>query len=240
MAVSRFYFPDPLPHAGEVAFPAPAAHHALKVLRLAPGDPVALFDGSGGELRAVFDVRGRKAYAMDGQWVAADRESPLALVLAQALVSADKMDWAIQKAVELGAVGIIPLRAARSVLRLDGERADKKREHWLQVVIAACEQCGRNRLPFVAPAQRLADYLDARDEAMRLILVPGGARLATIRPGATPVHLLVGPEGGWSEDEQALCLRAGCRAVGLGPRILRAETAGLAAIAALQAGAGDF
>ncbi|MDR3213670.1 MAG: 16S rRNA (uracil(1498)-N(3))-methyltransferase [Azoarcus sp.] len=238
--ISRFYFPGALPHDGEVELPAAAAHHALKVLRLALGDELALFDGSGGELRARLDIRARKAYAVEGQWLEADRESPLAVVLVQALTGADKMDWAIQKAVELGAAGIVPLRTTRSLLRLDGERADKKLEHWRQVVIAACEQCGRNRLPFVAPVQNLAAYLGQYSDAMRLNLAPGGVRLSTIRPGLAPVHLLVGPEGGWSEEEQALCLRAGCHAVGLGPRILRTETAGLAAIAALQAGAGDF
>ncbi|MDR1662216.1 MAG: 16S rRNA (uracil(1498)-N(3))-methyltransferase [Azoarcus sp.] len=238
----RYYFPGALPHAGEVAFPAAAARHALKVLRLAPGDPVTLFDGSGGELRARLDVCARKAYAVDGQWLeTGDREPPLALVLAQALIGADKMDWAIQKAVELGAAGVVPLRAARSLPRPDGERAAKKQEHWRQTVIAACEQCGRNRLPFVDPVQSLGAYLDRSRDAARLLLLPGGAPISTIRPApAEPVHLLVGPEGGWSEEEQALCLRAGCRPVGLGSRILRAETAGLAAIAALQALAGDF
>ncbi|MDR1424345.1 MAG: 16S rRNA (uracil(1498)-N(3))-methyltransferase [Azoarcus sp.] len=236
----RFYFPSVLPHAGEVELPPAAAHHALKVLRLASGDGVTLFDGSGGELRARLDVRGRGAFAVDGQWVEAKRESPLALVLVQALVSGDKMDWAIQKAVELGAAGIAPVAAARSQLRLVGMRAEKKVEHWRQVIIAACEQCGRNRLPFVAPVQDLAVYLGQNRDVTRLILVPGGERLSAIQPLTAPVHLLVGPEGGWNADELALCQRAGCRAAGLGPRILRTETAGLAALAVLQARAGDF
>jgi 16S rRNA (uracil1498-N3)-methyltransferase len=236
--VFRFYFPGVLPRAGEIEFPPAAAHHALKVLRLGSGDAVVLFDGSGGELHARLDVRARRAVAVDGQWQEVSRESPLDVVLVQALASGDRMDWVIQKAVELGATGIIPVQAARSVLRLAGERADKKLEHWRQVVIAACEQCGRNRLPFVAPVQSLAACLSQKAE--RLILVPGGEPLSAIQTVPSSVHLLIGPEGGWSDEELALCLRAGSRTVGLGPRVLRTETAGLAALAALQMRAGDW
>jgi 16S rRNA (uracil1498-N3)-methyltransferase len=238
--IPRFYFPGSLPHAGEVVLPPACAHHALKVLRLGSGDPVVLFDGSGGELHARLDVRAPLAVATDGQWQKVCREAPLSIVLVQALASGDKMDWIIQKAVELGAIGIIPVQAARSVLRLTGERAGKKREHWHQVVIAACEQCGRNRLPFVAPVQSLAACLAQDADAARWILAPGGEPLSKIQPVASPIHLFIGPEGGWSDEELALCLHAGGRAVGMGPRILRTETAGLAALAALQARAGDF
>ena len=220
--------------------PPASAHHALKVLRLGSGDSLVLFDGSGGELHALLDVRARQAVAVGGQWQEVSREPPLDIVLVQALASSDKMDWIIQKAVELGVSGIVPVQAARSVLRLAGERADKKLEHWRQVVIAACEQCGRNWLPFVAPVQSLGTYLAQPSDAARLILVPGGERLSTIQPIPSSIHLLIGPEGGWSEEETALCLHASSRTVGLGPRVLRTETAGLAALAALQARAGDF
>ena len=220
--------------------PPASAHHALKVLRLGSGDSVVLFDGSGGELHALLDVRARQAVAVGGKWQEVSREPPLDIVLVQALASGDKMDWVIQKAVELGASGIVPVQAARSVLRLAGERADKKLEHWRQVVIAACEQCGRNRLPFVAPVQSLGAWLAQAQNAVRLVLVPGGERLSAVQPVPPSIHLLVGPEGGWSDEELSLCLRAGSREVGLGPRVLRTETAGLAALAALQAKAGDF
>jgi len=236
--VSRFYFPGVLPRAGEIEFPPAATHHALKVLRLGSGDAVVLFDGSGGELHARLDVRAHRAVAVDGRWQEVSRETPLEVVLVQALASGDKMDWVIQKAVELGVSGIIPVQTVRSVLRLAGERADKKLAHWRQVVIAACEQCGRNRLPFVAPVQSLAAYL--AQETVRWMLVPGGEPLSAIQSVPSPIHLLIGPEGGWSDEELALCLRAGCRTVGLGPRVLRTETAGLAALAVLQARAGDF
>ena len=220
--------------------PPASAHHALKVLRLGSGDSVVLFDGSGGELHALLDVRARQAVAVGGKWQEVSREPPLDIVLVQALASGDKMDWVIQKAVELGASGIVPVQAARSVLRLAGERADKKLEHWRQVVIAACEQCGRNRLPFVAPVQSLGAWLVQAQNAAQLVLVPGGERLSAVQPVPPSIHLLVGPEGGWSDEELSLCLRAGSREVGLGPRVLRTETAGLAALAALQAKAGDF
>ncbi|MCL1826203.1 MAG: 16S rRNA (uracil(1498)-N(3))-methyltransferase [Betaproteobacteria bacterium] len=240
MTFSRFYFPGVLPHAGEVELPPAATHHALKVLRLGSGDVVVLFDGSGGELHARLDVRGRLAVAVDAQWQEVSRESPLDVVLVQALASGDKMDWVIQKAVELGASGIVPVQAARSVLRLTGERAEKKLEHWRQVVVAACEQCGRNRLPFVAPVQSLAAYLAQATEAARWVLVPGGEPLSAIQPVPSSIHLLIGSEGGWSDEELALCSRANSRTIGLGPRVLRTETAGLAALAALQARAGQF
>jgi 16S rRNA (uracil1498-N3)-methyltransferase len=238
--ISRFYFPGVLPRTGEVEFPPAVAHHALNVLRLGRGDSVVLFDGRGGELHARLDVCARLAVAVDGQWQEVSRESPLDIVLIQALASSDKMDGIIQKAVELGASGIIPIQGARSVLRLAGERADKKREHWRQIVIAACEQCGRNRLPFVAPVQDLAAYFAQAPEVTRWVFVPGGERLSTIQPVPSPIHLLIGPEGGWNDKELALCLRADSRMVGLGPRVLRTETAGLAALAALQVKAGDF
>jgi 16S rRNA (uracil1498-N3)-methyltransferase len=243
---ARFYFPAELPRQGVVELPAAAAHHALKVLRLAPGEPLILFDGTGGELQARLDIRGRAAFAVDGVWQAVSRESALGVVLVQALASGDKMDWVIQKAVELGVAGVMPVQAERSVLKLGGERADKRIVHWQQVIVAACEQCGRNRLPFVTPIQTLAAYLGASRDVRRLILAPGGERLAAVvaalKPESAPsasLHLLVGPEGGWSEAELAQAVRAGCQPVGFGPRILRTETAGLAALAALQAGWGD-
>ena len=170
-----------------------------------------------------------------------DRESPLQIVLVQALASGDKMDWVMQKAVELGASAIQPVQAERSVLRLAGERADKRQAHWQQVAVAACEQCGRNRIPEVRPLQALAHWLAAHRDALCYVLAPGGAASFAEEPAPQQaVHVLVGPEGGWSDAELAAFDAAGCRRVRLGPRVLRTETAGLAAIAALQARWGDF
>ncbi|HPE05077.1 MAG TPA: 16S rRNA (uracil(1498)-N(3))-methyltransferase [Thauera sp.] len=239
--ISRFHFPDRLPAGGEVALPDALAHHALRVLRLRDGEAVVLFDGSGGEVEARLAVRGKAVFAQLGEARAVERESPLRIVLVQALASGDKMDWVVQKAVELGAHAVQPVQAERSVLRLAGERADKRVAHWQQVAVAACEQCGRNRVPEIRPLQALAPWLGAHRDALNYVLAPGGAAGFADEPEPKDVvHLLVGPEGGWSEVEIAAFDAAGCRPVRLGPRVLRTETAGLAAVAALQARWGDF
>ncbi len=239
--ISRFHFPAALPAGGEVQLPEALAHHAVRVLRLAHGDPVLVFDGNGGEIEATLAVRGKAVFARLGEHHRVERESPLAVVLVQALASGDKMDWVVQKAVELGAVAIQPLQAERSVLRLSGERADKRLAHWRQVAVAASEQCGRNRIAEVRPVMSLASWLAASAGALRYVLAPGGAcGLGGAACPAQAVHLLIGPEGGWSEAELAACDAAGCIRLTLGPRILRTETAGLAALAAMQARWGDF
>ena len=239
--ISRFHFPDRLPAGGEVALPEALAHHALRVLRLRDGEVVVLFDGAGGEVEARLAVRGKAVFAQLGEARALERESPLRIVLVQALASGDKMDWVVQKAVELGAHAVQPVQAERSVLRLAGERADKRVAHWQQVAVAACEQCGRNRVPEIRPLQALAPWLGAHRDALNYVLAPGGAAGFADEPEPKDVvHLLVGPEGGWSEVEIAAFDAAGCRRVRLGPRVLRTETAGLAAVAALQARWGDF
>jgi 16S rRNA (uracil1498-N3)-methyltransferase len=239
--ISRFFFPHPLPASGAVPLPEALAHHASRVLRLRDGDPIVLFDGRGGEVAARLLAQGKAWLAELGEASSAERESPLQLVLVQALASGDKMDWIVQKAVELGAWAVVPVEAERSVLRLSGERAAKRLEHWRQVAVAACEQSGRNRVPAIEPIAALRDYLAGAHAALRLVLDPAhGARPASLAPPGGAVHLLVGPEGGWSEGELAACRVAGCTGIGLGPRVLRTETAGLAALAALQALWGDF
>jgi 16S rRNA (uracil1498-N3)-methyltransferase len=165
------------------------------------------------------------------------------VTLAQALVATDKMDWLVQKAVELGVARIVPLETERAVVRLDGERAAKRIEHLRQVAIAACEQCGRNRLPDVAPVAKLPAFLAAcaGGDARTLLLAPGATmRLGEVDPGGRAIVLMIGPEGGFSDGERRAAQAAGFEAVSLGPRVLRTETAGLAALAALQARFGDF
>lgn len=239
--ISRFHFPAALPAAGEIALPDALAHHAVRVLRLRDGERIVLFDGEGGEAEATLRVRGKTVVAEVAARREVDRESPLQIVLVQALAASDKMDWVVQKAVELGVSAIQPVQAERSVLRLAGERADKRLAHWQQVAVAACEQCGRNRIPAVRPLQPLVHWLAAHRGALGYVLAPGGAASFADEPVPQDVvHLLVGPEGGWSDAELAAFDAAGCRRVRLGPRVLRTETAGLAAIAALQARWGDF
>ena len=147
----RFFCPDGLLPDSDMPLPGPVAHHAERVLRLAVGDAVTLFDGQGGECAATLLALGKQPVARLGPRLAAGRESPLQITLVQALASGDKMDWVVQKAVELGAVAIQPVAAERSVLKLAGDRADKRVAHWQQIAVAACEQSGRNRVPQVAP-----------------------------------------------------------------------------------------
>lgn len=240
--VSRFFSPEPLPQGDCFELPDALAHHAVRVLRLSAGARIVLFDGCGGEVEAVLEGQGKRWSARLLERRAVERESPLQVVLVQALASADKMDWVVQKAVELGVSGLIPVRATRSVLKLSGERAEKRVAHWREVAVSACEQSGRNRVPQVADIVDLRDYLaHTRAGPQRLILDPvGGQRLADLGRPAGACHLLIGPEGGWSDEELAACRAAGCAGVTLGPRVLRTETAGLAALAALQALWGDF
>ena len=237
----RFFCPQALPRTGEIELPQAAAHHADRVLRMRPGDTLTLFDGQGEQVRARLLSVGRGARAELLEWSGPRTESPLELVLVQSLASGDKMDWVVRKAVELGVSRIIPLAAERSVLKLSGQRAEKRLRHWRQIVISACEQCGRNRLPDVALLTALPGYLAGTEGCRRLVLAPrGGQRLSELQRGAGPVHLLVGPEGGWSDHESAQMQAVGCESVSIGPRVLRTETAGLAAAAAMQTMWGDF
>ena len=237
----RFFCPDGLLPASDMPLPAAVAHHAERVLRLAVGDPVTLFDGQGGECAASILAFGKQPLARLGPRLAIERESPLQITLVQALASGDKMDWVVQKAVELGVAAVQPVAAERSVLKLAGERADKRVAHWQQVAVAACEQSGRNRVPVVGEILPLAKYLARPFDGTRLILAPGadGALARKARP-TRPLAILIGPEGGWSPAELDLAARAGCEPLALGPRVLRTETAGLAALAAMQTMWGDF
>jgi 16S rRNA (uracil1498-N3)-methyltransferase len=239
MAAPRFHCPVPLRQGGVLALPETVANHAVRVLRLKPGDALVLFDGEGGECPAVLrDVDRKTATVTLGEYSQVDRESPLDLWLVQALAVGDKMDWIVQKAVELGATGVLPWQADRSVLKLDPERAAKRQAHWQAIAISACEQCGRNRIPFVAAPQTLAAALahcsDRRVVAMR----PAADAAQPLR--VAPMALIVGPEGGFSDGELAQLDVAEAAALTLGPRVLRTETAGLAGLAALNAQWGDF
>ena len=241
MMVARFFCSDPVPEAGEFLLPKAVAHHAVRVLRMRDGDALMLFDGRGGEVEATLVKCGTQWRAQTGVRHEVERESPLDLVLVQALAGADKMDWVVQKAVELGVKRIVPVRAARSVMKLVGERAEKRVAHWRQVAVSACEQSGRNHVPEVSPVVDLRDYLATEQGVRRLVLDPAeGQSLVELGRPDGVCHVLVGPEGGWSEDELDACRAAGCVGVTLGPRVLRTETAGLATLSALQVLWGDF
>ncbi len=243
MATPRFYCPEDLETGAHVELRGQAGHHALRVLRLAIGDGVILFNGLGGEYEGRIVRADKRGVAVHvGPWRGGEREPPLSITLAQAISSGEKMDFTIQKAVELGVACIQPLAGSRSVVRLDQARADKRVRHWQGVAISACEQCGRNRVPEVAPVMALADWLRGRhDGALRIMLSPHAGRpLRDIPAPSGRVTLLVGPEGGFSADEEQAALAGGFQPICLGPRILRTETAALAAVAAMQTLWGDF
>jgi len=239
----RFFCSPPLAEGTEIALSSGAVHHALRVLRLKAGDAVTLFDGEGGEFAAELAHASSRALAVRVfEHRAIERESPLAVTLVQGLAAADRMDYVVQKAVELGAAAIVPVTAARSVARLDGARAARRAEHWRQIAIAACEQSGRNRLPQLCAPQDLAQWLRAPSPAqLRLLLATDAAgSLDDLTKPTGAVELLVGPEGGFTAEELASALAAGFRAVRLGPRVLRTETAGAAMLAAMNALWGDW
>ena len=239
----RFHCPLPLAAGATIELPEGAAHHALRVLRLKPGDPITLFDGDGGEYAATLERAGaRRAVARIDAWHDVERESPLVVTVVQGLAGGERMDFALQKAVELGAAAVQPVATARSVTRLDAARADKRLVHWQQVAIAACEQCGRNRVPTVRPLQDLHAWLRAPTQAsLRLLFAPDATQaIGEVERPDGAIELLVGAEGGLTSDETAAALRAQFRAVRMGPRVLRTETAALAALSALNALWGDW
>jgi 16S rRNA (uracil1498-N3)-methyltransferase len=245
MGVPRFFSPAPIgaDKAGTViGLDESAAHHATRVLRLAAGDGLTLFDGTGGEFDATLERVDRRGATVRVLRFLPDveRESPLALTLAQGIAANDAMDSAIRRATELGVTSIQPLVTVRSLPLRGGERADKRLLHWRQVAIAACEQCGRNRIPEVALPLPFADWV--REWVGSGILFVPGAResLATIPRRAAPLALLIGPEGGFDPREVAAAQMKGFDAVGLGPRVLRTETAAAAALALVQALWGDL
>jgi 16S rRNA (uracil1498-N3)-methyltransferase len=241
--IPRIFCPSPLAAGTTLDLAAAAAHHVLRVLRLQAGDALTLFDGAGGEYYAELAQATRRGVAVRViEHRDIERESPLTVTLVQGLAAADRMDQVLQKAVELGAAAIAPVVATRSVARLEGVRAERRVEHWRQIVIAACEQCGRNRLPQVHVPCALATWLSAPSAAaLRVLLLPEAtAVLGDLGRPAGAVELLVGPEGGFTVEESAAARAAGFRPVRLGPRIMRTETAGAAVLAAMHALWGDW
>jgi 16S rRNA (uracil1498-N3)-methyltransferase len=234
----RFYCPQPLSAGATIDLPDTIVRH-LQVLRLAPGDAFELFNGDGGAWRATLAfIDKKRAGATLGAFDASDAELPFRVTLAQGLPEGGKMDWIVEKAVELGVAAIAPLAAQRSVVKLSGERLEKRLAHWQGVVAAASEQCGRNRLAQVAPVADFTRWVAQPDAARRILLSPRASQSLASWAGATPAHevcLMIGPEGGWSEQEEAAALAHGALALSMGPRVLRTETAGLAALAALAA-----
>jgi 16S rRNA (uracil1498-N3)-methyltransferase len=243
---ARFFADIALVPGSTVSLPPSTARH-VQVLRMQPGDSLTLFNGQGdgqpgseGEFDATVQRMGRSdVEVLVGAYTATTREADRAIHLAVAMPANERMDWLIEKAAELGAASIQPLMSERSVLRIKGERADKKLSHWRGVAIAACEQCGRSRVPLIHDVASLADWLKnmpdaAAGEARLLLSLQDGAQpLAQAAPGSGALVFLSGPEGGLSPAEEKAAVAAGFMPVTLGPRVLRAETAPLACLSLL-------
>ncbi len=236
----RFYLDAPLRAGGVCTLSEDAAHHAVHVLRLRERDEVTLFNGRGGEYAARIGSMQRLRISIDLlQHRALERESPLRVTLVQGVSAGERMDSTVRKAVELGVAEVQPVLAARSVARPKGDRAENRRSHWQKIVISACEQCGRNRVPEVQALVSLGDYRPEAS-ATKILLSPASELALSKLPAAqSHVVLAAGPEAGFTEEEEARLVEAGFVPASLGPRILRTETAAVAALAALNALRGD-
>ncbi len=243
MRVIRAFVDLPLAAGQCIELPDDAAAHLVRVLRLREGDACVLFNGDGHDHDARLTSAGKRgASAEIVATRAVDVESPLRIVLLQGIARGEKMDWILQKATELGVAGFVPVSSDRSEVKLDAERAGKRHAHWRSVVVSACEQSWRARVPEIVAPQPLAAALAA--------LPAGGARwlldpeatsgIASMPAPSASLVLAIGPEGGWSPNDRAALTAAGFGGLRLGPRILRTETAGIAAVAALQARFGDL
>ena len=244
MRITRVHTRGPLVDGAPFALEPRAATHLVRVLRLQEGDRLTVFDGAGREYAAtIASIRAERVEVRLGAAQPALPESPLEITLAQGISRGDRMDYAIQKATELGVARIAPLLCERSVVKLDAEQALRKLEHWRGIAIAACEQCGRATVPEINAPRRYADYLSlgATAGVRRLVLAPQAVQsLGGLATTLERVELLIGPEGGLSDEELRLATLTGYEALRLGPRVLRTETAAAAAIAALQTLYGDL
>lgn len=243
MRLTRVYVDAPVAAGKRLVVEGSAANHITRVLRLRNGDALTVFDGSGGEFGArIEEFRKDSVVVCVEDHRPLDRESPLPLTLAQGISRGERMDWVIQKATELGASRIIPLFTQRSVVRLDEKQAERKLQHWRAIAVAACEQCGRNRIPDLAAPVDFFDVLPPDSSGVtRLLLSPtGDLRIDDLQDVAKGITVLIGPEGGLEDVEQEAAIAAGFKAVRLGPRVLRTETAAIAALTIIQRYFGDL
>ncbi len=243
MRLTRCFVDAGLKPGARVALPESAAAHLTRVLRLREGDACVLFNGDGRDYAATLaSVSKREVAAEVSAAAPVASESPLRIVLLQGMTRGEKMDLILQKATELGVAAVVPVNSERSEVKLDADRVEKRVAHWRSVVVSACEQSGRATVPEVAAPVALADAARSADAALKLTLDPEGehALSALSAPSPASVAIAIGPEGGWSPRDRELLRAAGFAGLKLGPRVLRTETAGLAAIAALQARFGDL
>lgn len=243
MRLNRIHCDAPLAGGSEINLPSAGGYHVARVLRMREGAPLSVFDGSGQEFRAeITRVEGDQVTVKLGDPTPGTSESPLRITLVQGVSRSERMDWTLQKATELGVAAIAPVLTARSVVRLDEKQAVKKQAHWRGIVIGACEQSGRAKIPAVSTPTTLRDYLaNVRKDGLRLVLSPSApASLVGLSSMPSKVELLIGPEGGLEDDELHAAQKAGFMPVRLGPRVLRTETAAVVALSVLQGLWGDL
>lgn len=241
MRTVRIFQHGPLRPDSRLELDSDAANHVSRVLRLREGAELTLFDGTGGEFPSTLvQVERRRVEVQVHGFVPREAESPLDITLVQGVSKGERMDYAVQKATELGARRIVPVETEHGVVSLDARRWEKKRSHWQRVAISACEQCGRNRVPEIAPVTSLRKFLQEPPVGLGLFLDPVQSMSIGDLTPTKQITLLIGPEGGLSEQECAAAARRGYQGVQLGPRVLRTETAAVAALAVLQARWGDL
>ncbi len=237
----RIFSPEALAGASRIVLDPIGSRHLREALRVRTGDAVVVFDGQGGEYAATVESVDRQQVSLAlGSWHETDRESPLSITLAQGISRGERMDYTIQKAVELGVGLIVPLATERSTVRLDEARAQKRHEHWAGIIRHAAEQSGRTRLPQLEAVCSVATEAARQRAPLRLLLDPAAEASLMSLPPAREIALAIGPEGGFSPGERDLLSAAGYQRVRLGPRVLRTETAALVALALLQARHGDL
>ena len=241
MRIPRIYLATSLAIGLKIELDKSAAHHISRVLRMDSHQDIILFNGEGGEYHATLSLQGKSVYAQVNNFIERDTESHLNITLLQGISKGERMDICIQKAVELGVNKIVPVLCQRTVVNIKGERSEKKHQHWQGIIINACEQSGRTRLPQLADAIKLKDVICTPDLGLKLTLSPDSVTtLPNISSTDKHITLLIGPEGGLDAQEIELAQQHGFQAVRMGPRILRTETAAIAAIAALQTLRGDL
>jgi 16S rRNA (uracil1498-N3)-methyltransferase len=241
MRVPRIFHPGSLQPHGELELSESAANHVARVLRMREQSPLVIFNGEGGEYPARISlIEKRHVVVLIGEHVMSDVESPLKITLAQGISRGERMDYTLQKAVELGISTIVPLVTEHCMVELKGDRLEKRLEHWRGVIIGACEQCGRNSLPELHPVTTFLAWLKMPGEGLRLLLDHRAEGSINTLDAASSFTLLIGPEGGLSPSEQQQARATGYQGIRLGPRILRTETAALVALSALQARFGDL
>jgi 16S rRNA (uracil1498-N3)-methyltransferase len=243
MRLTRVHVADALSSGRRHTIEGDAANHIARVVRLEPGELLTVFDGRGGEYAARIEAVRKGAVIIEVQARSTpDRESPLSLTLAQGVSRGERMDWVVQKATELGVTRIIPVLTERTMVKLDARQSERKLAHWHGIAVAACEQSGRDRIPDIAAPLALPQLLrDLDPQATRLLLSPTGTqRVNDLQAPESGIVVLIGPEGGLAQTEQRAALAAGFLAVRLGPRVLRTETAAVAALTLLQHRFGDL